>query len=1536
MAENWQSLNLGQGNTKAIKSFLKDIDNVVKVVKTLAQLAHGNIAFLQMLLKGLSNPLFIAIQILAQAIEDYVNSLFGTGLWYMIIDPTNVDLKRIAKQAEGAKFNYPGLLLNDIMSDNFEDTLSFEVLQMVLGVGPAQSDSQKVRDAESDTRPEYVAEQMLRPYELESMEFVRQRQATMQKQMMPEEKKALRLRFLYNRIKDNTFLTYYFVTVYGEDAKRIVDQVTQLAGSNAAIQADGTEDNVIGSTARMVRFLSDAGMAYVGKKASVLGLVSMTPQDVLASMATAIDDPGDFNRPGAPNFILHTSKDQEGRKETLLKNPEKWFYAKNQLLQFEAILSNAKTSTQVDVNLVSSLESKISGLKGDIANIEKETITSYGKLNKPKKDLYGRPRMMGFNSSPASSDPFQDNDGAFPMSDYEGSLSQELDSGFSKYSGIIFMIGAPRLDGIPIGIFEMLGYIFGGGFNSVFADAIARVTNAFSAHTRQKTVQLRNVCMVKQAKPPSEASQADPTVPKMKVQESHYRIRKGTLLIGEQSKNTMIVLENQKTEREVLTAIDDKGNKYNPYAVLTAAGQNMERRVNADNQSSFNLPGTGSSTTDFTAEDVQPVYSAQKLLIAPYDNSAGRGQYDPVNGKAFQDGELIYVAYEENDGTIDIDRSVAGQNTMSIVCGNFQAEFQTPMEYNFPPSKAPDFNGKITLAEMMPDFAFALRSAALGFANMLRGFVAGGGSAVDEIMEMLENLIKYLTELANAILRFLAWFEALATLSDAGIYAVTFTANGKTELKKKLKELGTVPSAPPRSLKYTSAVLLLGAEADTSKFINFLNTNQAFKNWEAARDKFATKLEEALARFQEDAAKEFAEVMRRSGHFESQFKDDYERNTDSDTRGQRFPSDLPQSMVTGPNFEVGADSKFDNGGAGYAAELAAENAAFGDMLNQIPATANAGYFGFSGQEMLESTYDIKFFWKISVERLTAQEELSQNIVGYRLYWATSSLDANENLQFSRDVEIYTFDDNDFTKAVDVDTPLEIEIQVGQGTIPTGTTHLVLVSVAGVTDKLGNQTRYIDVESLELHAIPISTGLPLAPEVIVNEPASSLSLNELYITRLEFEIQDLDNTGDDDQSTVLGYRIFFADSSLKQIDTKPFKSIPKPASGANVTVVLEDVELKSATFAEWDQLLVFAENQNGYSPPVYFPLNRITAALDKAQQAVFTDVESTRGNIGGNIAITPGTHTSINGIDTTYRVFFGTRNPTTNVISQIGTQVGTDISFRGIDGTGRLNSTVPTQAIPDTATHFMVFTSLQKFAVPGQTVMMRESLNININDLGDVPAFQPTSLIFNDTDSTLGTVTGTFTIGPAGDEQLIDNYIVYFGDNSFRRVDATGKSGNGQAFLTNATQDANGCIITVEDANHGAVAGDYVLFNGVAGMTELNGNKYYVSPNGTEIALFTDANMNNPLDSGSFTPYTSGGSFFHDVNAINDDDVAELNRAVTAVPVPDTAAYYMVFSKNGFGESRQYAFDVVVDPQYPNEPGEIIEIDKSIVKVLEIN
>ena len=1556
----WKGLTLADGNTKAIKGFLKNVDDVVKVVKTLAQLAQGNIAFLNLLLTGLMNPLFIAIQVLAQALEDYVNSLFNTGLYYMIIDPTNVELKRTVKIGDGKKFAYPGQLLNDLLDPNFDDTVSFQVLQMVLGLEGSVKNVQKVRDAEGIERATYIAEQQLRPYEAIARDKVNAIKQKRKQPMPPEEESDLMIRFTYNQIMDNTFLTLHFATKYGKAATVLIRErqgtntdIPEAVGSQAvaggvAIDGSSLHQNVLGQTARVMRFVSDAGMAYLGEKAGAAGLVKMTASDVLMAMAKAIDDPGDFNRPGAPHFELHTGKFPLQRKEKRIKNINEWFFSKSQLTQFEALLSRAKTlpANQRDDNLISSYQDRIKTLKSTIKNLESNQSTVIGKLGQPKKDIYGRPKLLGYNAN-ANPDPFMEgSDGIFSSVGYDESINANLDSGFDRYSGIIFYLGFPTLESIPIDVFEILGSVFGGGFNKVMTEAANKITTAFNNQVLQKQIQLRNVCQVTQYKPSGPQSQY---TPKIKVKEDYYRIQKGTILIGESSKNTVIVLENMKTERESITAVDSKGNKYNPYASLTASAKTQEQSVLNTGSGEYNVPNLSNNdfsrfgvppdnTLTFKSDNTKSVFSVQKLLVAPYSNVQGQGKYEPVNGKIFQDQELVYVATETEDGTIIIDQNLAGGDDISVVLGNFNNEVFTIDEYNFPPSTAPDFNGRITVGEMFPDFAFAMRSGVMSFANMLRGFAKGGSSALAEIQKMLSELIKFLKKLEDAILRFIAWFEALVVLGDSGIYFVSFSANGKAGLKSELQKLSSASGAPPASLKYSTAILFLGTEADTAGFLNTLNTNQAFRDWENAKKGFEDKFNAALNHFMEDASEQYNEVIRRGSQMTSAFGDDNSRNSNSNRVGNDNPLLLEQNLVVGLNQTPGAEDKFFDGS--YENEVGFE---FGQLQANMGTGGGLGtdMLGFTNIQAFDSSQDVQFFWKFSVERLTSQEEVLQKINSYKLYWAKVSLDEFENESFEKLQEIYHFvDPTDFEIGVDNDVPMEVEVRVGQGMIPEGTTHVLLVSVATVADRLGNQTRYSDVESLEVHAIPISTGLPLPPEVVVDQPSSSVSITEFFITNLAFTIQDLDNTGDNGASTTLGYRIFFADSNKKQLDVAPYLSIKKPAvdaSGTNtISGTIRNTELKSTTFTDWRYMIVYAENQNGYSPAVYFDLYTITAALDTAQSAVFTDTNANRAQVFGDLKITPGTHTSINGIDTVYKVFMGSRNPSTNAIAQVGSQIGSDVNFRFIDINGELTAPIPTTTLTPDITHFMIFTALNKANVPGSQVLMRSSLNIPINDLGDVPAFFPTNVAFTDVDTVNDQISGDFTITPAIDEQLIDNYTIYFGTEDFTRIDTTGRRGNGQGFITNVTIGTE-TTVTLADNNHQMSSGDFIEFIGVGGTTELDGNSYYaeIQTDFVTLKLYTDSNLQTPLDSSAFTAFTSGGRISHGVASISDDDLAELTRTVSGVTIPTEAKYYMCFAKNGFGESKQFSYDVIVDPEYPNNPGEIIEIEKDISRVIPV-
>lgn len=76
---------------------------------------------------------------------------------------------------------------------------------------------------------------------------------------------------------------------------------------------------------------------------------------------------------------------------------------------------------------------------------------------------------------------------------------------------------------------------------------------------------------------------------------------------------------------------------------------------------------------------------------------------------------------------------------------------------------------------------------------------------------------------------------------------------------------------------------------------------------------------------------------------------------------------------------------------------------------------------------------------------------------------------------------------------------------------------------------------------------------------------------------------------------------------------------------------------------------------------------------------------------------------------------------------------------------------------------------------------------------------------------------------------------------------------GIGLVTNATQAEP---VIVESAGHGLVDGDKVYFEGVEGMTDLNGNAYFVDQqNASTFALYSDAALSVPVDGTGFGAYT---------------------------------------------------------------------------------
>lgn len=88
-------------------------------------------------------------------------------------------------------------------------------------------------------------------------------------------------------------------------------------------------------------------------------------------------------------------------------------------------------------------------------------------------------------------------------------------------------------------------------------------------------------------------------------------------------------------------------------------------------------------------------------------------------------------------------------------------------------------------------------------------------------------------------------------------------------------------------------------------------------------------------------------------------------------------------------------------------------------------------------------------------------------------------------------------------------------------------------------------------------------------------------------------------------------------------------------------------------------------------------------------------------------------------------------------------------------------------------------------------------------------------------------------------------------------------------ITNITQSVIAVVTTSN--SHNLSDGQRIIISGVSGMTEVNGNTYYVKASGyivNTFALYIDEDLENPVDSRTYTAYVSGGSIAPQLPPLN--------------------------------------------------------------------
>lgn len=99
--------------------------------------------------------------------------------------------------------------------------------------------------------------------------------------------------------------------------------------------------------------------------------------------------------------------------------------------------------------------------------------------------------------------------------------------------------------------------------------------------------------------------------------------------------------------------------------------------------------------------------------------------------------------------------------------------------------------------------------------------------------------------------------------------------------------------------------------------------------------------------------------------------------------------------------------------------------------------------------------------------------------------------------------------------------------------------------------------------------------------------------------------------------------------------------------------------------------------------------------------------------------------------------------------------------------------------------------------------------------------------------------------------------ISIGRNSDSELIITATVGGSSKSISNAS--ATNPVVVTTTSDHGFSEGLPVTVTDVVGMTELNGNEYYMDVlTGDTFALYTDSNLTVPLDGTLFTPYSTGG------------------------------------------------------------------------------
>ena len=724
MAARWdRSMNIGFDDNKGVQKFLAGVQETSDTAKKALALARVNAQFTRLLLTGVTDPLVLALNQIADILDNYIEDLFNSSVHTMIIGPHNIDLAE-----------YPAVF--SVGSD--------------LSITRDDATPQIINNPFSSTPP--------------TSEFLSEESA----------------KNIYTELLYEATIFHSRITRGGSidlDSDEFIASLQSLVRDSYKyrsinVQPDGSL-TYISESGRVT--IPGANFREFTPKRKVLpeyGLVRITPRDIFGFIGEAIRDENDLNSPAAKIYVRY-------EENTTVSFPDRTrlFAIDNQLLIENARLVGIRKQQEAaaaDATVVIDFGTQIDEIVAniDVLDKAKETVPTIEK----------RVSIGDIRLNPGTGEPV--------------TVTTRGLSEFAAYGAGLMIVGFPDPGSIDLRALEMIANLFN-------IDPLIDLTkDLYSIWARNfgstYTQRFRRVAGVKEGESGIKRAQ----------------FREGDFLRGETSKQLCLVLSVEET-------LPDYNVVFHP-----------ETGISDQLATETDVNAVGELTNPSSNLRIQNL-----KLIPVYDYNDSHADVDtmPRDEMFFGDENVYKVSVGETKTTAAKD-----VNDIYVTSIAISGPVIFPEQLTgdiLPPSTLPDFDARYSAINLLPEISRPIIGIVKTLTNALRSFAKSTEESADLILEKIDELIEYLTEVEEAIQDLLVIFRILKTFSDIGIYWLAWTGNGTNEF---IAELQMAENPPPQTLEFCWAFMMMGTTADFNSLFG-----AATGAWEDYKDDY-TALRERL------------------------------------------------------------------------------------------------------------------------------------------------------------------------------------------------------------------------------------------------------------------------------------------------------------------------------------------------------------------------------------------------------------------------------------------------------------------------------------------------------------------------------------------------------------------------------------------------------------------------------------------------------------------------------------------------------------------